>query len=168
MNTPPQGLTASYVGSAACKTYHPATYASWSKTRMANVVTDPAVHPEVILPDLTKPNPLVTFKKQDIHSSMAQSGNSDTSRRSATTTSPSARPRGCDGPSLVRLQRCRKELIGGHSSIPRETHSTPLARFVTAAIQSITKSRQKRSRSGKSAAKNVRDWEGSTSGGRHA
>ncbi len=33
---------------------------------MANVVTDPKVHPEVILPDLTKPNPLVTFKKDDI------------------------------------------------------------------------------------------------------
>jgi hypothetical protein len=94
---------------------------------MANVVTDPAVHPEVILPDLTKPNPLVTFKKQDIHSSMAQSGNSDTSRRSATITSPSARPRGRDGRSLARLQRCRKETTGGHSSIPREKHSAPLA-----------------------------------------
>jgi predicted CXXCH cytochrome family protein len=58
--------TASYVGSAACKTCHPATYERWSKTRMANVVTDPKVHPEVIIPDLTKPNPLVTFKKEDI------------------------------------------------------------------------------------------------------
>ena len=33
---------------------------------MANIVTDPKVHPEVILPDLTKPDPLVTFKKEDI------------------------------------------------------------------------------------------------------
>jgi hypothetical protein len=63
---PPSGLTAAYVGSAACKRCHPATYARWSKTRMANVVTDPKVHPEVIIPDLTKPNPLVTFKKDDI------------------------------------------------------------------------------------------------------
>jgi predicted CXXCH cytochrome family protein len=55
-----------YVGSTACKTCHPATYERWSKTRMANVVTDPKVHPEVILPDLSKPNPLVTFKKEDI------------------------------------------------------------------------------------------------------
>jgi predicted CXXCH cytochrome family protein len=62
----PQGLAASYVGSAACKTCHPATYARWSKTRMANVVVDPKLHPEAILPDLTKPNPLVTFKKDDI------------------------------------------------------------------------------------------------------
>lgn len=41
-------------------------YERWSKTRMANIVTDPKVHPEVILPDLTKPDPLVTFKKEDI------------------------------------------------------------------------------------------------------
>jgi predicted CXXCH cytochrome family protein len=63
---PPQLLAASYVGSAACNTCHPAMYARWSKTRMANVVTDPKVHPEVILPDLTKPDPLVHFKREDI------------------------------------------------------------------------------------------------------
>jgi predicted CXXCH cytochrome family protein len=33
---------------------------------MANVVTDPKIHPEVILPDMSKPDPLVTFKKEDI------------------------------------------------------------------------------------------------------
>ncbi len=33
---------------------------------MANVVLDPAVHPEAILPDLSKPDPLVTFTKEDI------------------------------------------------------------------------------------------------------
>ena len=59
-------VTAGYVGSAACQKCHAAIYARWSKTRMANVVTDPRVHPEVILPDLSKPNPLVTFKKEDI------------------------------------------------------------------------------------------------------
>jgi hypothetical protein len=64
--TPPAGLAASYVGSTVCKTCHPGTYARWSKTRMANVVVDPKVHPEAILPDLSKPNPLVTFKKEDI------------------------------------------------------------------------------------------------------
>jgi hypothetical protein len=66
VTTSPQAPTASYVGSAACKTCHPTTYGRWSKTRMANVVTDPKVHPEIILPDLTKPNPLVTFKVEDI------------------------------------------------------------------------------------------------------
>ncbi len=63
---PPQRVTATYVGSTACKTCHPALYERWSKTRMANVVTDPKVHPEVILPDLNKPDPLLTFKKEDI------------------------------------------------------------------------------------------------------
>jgi len=33
---------------------------------MANVVTDPHVRPDVIIPDLTKPDPLVTFKRDDI------------------------------------------------------------------------------------------------------
>jgi len=55
-----------YVGSAACKTCHSAVYARWQKTPMANVVRDPKEHPEAILPDLSKPNPLVKFKKEDI------------------------------------------------------------------------------------------------------
>ena len=57
---------ASYVGSATCQRCHAEIYARWSKTRMANVVTDPKQHPEVIIPDLTKADPLVTFKKDDI------------------------------------------------------------------------------------------------------
>ena len=55
-----------FVGSQTCKTCHAEVFNRWSKTRMANVVQDPKVHPEAILPDLSKPNPLVTFKKEDI------------------------------------------------------------------------------------------------------
>lgn len=55
-----------YVGSAACKTCHAEIYARWGKTRMANVVLDPKAHPEAILPDLTKPDPLLTFTRDDI------------------------------------------------------------------------------------------------------
>ena len=33
---------------------------------MANVVKDPKADPSVILPDLSKPDPLVTFTKDDI------------------------------------------------------------------------------------------------------
>ena len=55
-----------YVGSAACKTCHADLYSRWSKTRMANVVRDPKQHPEAIIPDLTKPDPLLTFTKGDI------------------------------------------------------------------------------------------------------
>ena len=63
---PPQPVNAQYVGSAVCKTCHPAIYERWSKTRMANVVRDPKVHPDAILPDLSKPDPLVKFTKDDI------------------------------------------------------------------------------------------------------
>ena len=55
-----------YTGSAACKLCHPVVYSRWQKTRMANVVRDPRDHPDAILPDLSKENPLVTFKPQDI------------------------------------------------------------------------------------------------------
>jgi len=62
----PVGAAPTYVGSAACKTCHAAVYARWQKTPMANVVRDPKEHPEAIIPDLTKPDPLVKFKKEDI------------------------------------------------------------------------------------------------------
>jgi len=59
--------TAQYVGSAACKTCHAATYERWSKTRMANVVRDPKEHPDAIIPDLSKADPaIVTFAKDAI------------------------------------------------------------------------------------------------------
>lgn len=57
---------ATYVGSTVCKTCHARLYESWKKTRMANVVRDPREHPDAILPDLSKPDPLLTFTKEDI------------------------------------------------------------------------------------------------------
>ena len=66
--TPVAAATASdpaYVGSAACQSCHAPIYARWSKTRMANVVVDPKVHPEAIIPDLSTPDPLVTFTTND-------------------------------------------------------------------------------------------------------
>src|ERR1700730_5543844 len=64
---PPAPSTApQYVGSAACNACHAPIYARWSKTRMANVVRDPKVHPDAIIPDLSRADPLVTFTKNDI------------------------------------------------------------------------------------------------------
>jgi predicted CXXCH cytochrome family protein len=62
----PAGAQTSYVGSETCKRCHAPTYERWSKTRMANVVTDPRQHPEVVLPDFSKPDPLLTFKLADV------------------------------------------------------------------------------------------------------
>ena len=58
--------SAQFVGSAACKSCHAAIFERWSKTRMANVVSDPREHPEAIIPDLSKPDPLLTFTIDDI------------------------------------------------------------------------------------------------------
>src|SRR5665213_3273461 len=55
-----------YVGSQACEKCHAATYASWKKTRMANVVRDPKEHPEAVLGDFSQPNALVTFSLKDV------------------------------------------------------------------------------------------------------
>jgi predicted CXXCH cytochrome family protein len=57
---------AGYAGSETCKTCHLAIYDRWKKTRMANVVVDPKVNPDVIIPDFTKADPLLTFGKSDI------------------------------------------------------------------------------------------------------
>src|ERR1700678_3156804 len=48
---------AQYVGSAACKGCHEATYARWSKSRIANVVRDPREHPDAIIAELSNPDP---------------------------------------------------------------------------------------------------------------
>ena len=58
--------SATYVGSAACKSCHENIYDRWSKSRMANVVRDPKEHPDAIIPDFTKPDPLVKFSTTDI------------------------------------------------------------------------------------------------------
>jgi predicted CXXCH cytochrome family protein len=64
--TSPAARGAAYVGSTACSRCHGAVYARWQNTRMANVVRDPRAHPDAIAPDLAKPDPLVTFTKDDI------------------------------------------------------------------------------------------------------
>jgi predicted CXXCH cytochrome family protein len=58
--------TATYVGSAACARCHAPIYERWKKTRMANVVLDPREHPDAIIPDFAKPDPLLTFGKAEI------------------------------------------------------------------------------------------------------
>jgi mono/diheme cytochrome c family protein len=66
---PPQNAPvagAHYVGSDTCKKCHEVLYERWSRSRMANVVRDPRVHPDAIIPDLSKPDPLVTFGRDDI------------------------------------------------------------------------------------------------------
>jgi len=55
-----------YTGSAACKTCHPALYERWRKTRMANVVRDPREHPDAIIPDFSKADPPLSFRREDV------------------------------------------------------------------------------------------------------
>lgn len=47
---------AHYTGSASCRKCHEQIYDRWKKTPMANVVRDPRMHPEAIIPDLATNN----------------------------------------------------------------------------------------------------------------
>jgi predicted CXXCH cytochrome family protein len=60
------GGSAHYVGSQACQSCHQDQFNRWSKTKMANIVRDPKVHPEAVLADFSKPNPVVTFGVKDV------------------------------------------------------------------------------------------------------
>jgi predicted CXXCH cytochrome family protein len=62
----PRAYVAVYVGSGACKDCHSEIYERWTQTRMANVVRDPREHPDAIIPDLRKPDPLVKFSRDDV------------------------------------------------------------------------------------------------------
>ena len=58
--------SAQYTGSLACKSCHEAVYERWSKSRMANVVRDPKEHPDAVVPDFSKPDPLLKFSLSDV------------------------------------------------------------------------------------------------------
>ena len=63
---PRQEATSAFVGSKACRDCHQAVYDRWQTTLMANVVQDPKQHPKAIVADFATPNPLVTFKPEDV------------------------------------------------------------------------------------------------------
>jgi predicted CXXCH cytochrome family protein len=54
-----------FTGSTSCQPCHAEIYARWKKTPMANVVRDPKVAPEAILPDLST-NTIAPFAAGDI------------------------------------------------------------------------------------------------------
>ncbi len=63
---PPALARATYVGSPSCKGCHGELFERWRRTPMANVVRDPREHPDAVIPDLSKPDPLVDFTIEDV------------------------------------------------------------------------------------------------------
>jgi hypothetical protein len=63
---PPPNAEKHFVGSEKCASCHQDVYNRWKDTLMAKVIQDPAKHPEAIVADFSTPNPLVTFRKEDI------------------------------------------------------------------------------------------------------
>lgn len=58
--------SAHFVGSESCKPCHAKAYNGWKETRMANVIRDPKVHPEAVLGDFTRTEPLRNFTIDDV------------------------------------------------------------------------------------------------------
>jgi hypothetical protein len=56
----------SHTGNPLAATPDNIAYQRWKKTPMANVVRDPREHPDAIIPDMSKPDPLVKFTKDDV------------------------------------------------------------------------------------------------------
>ncbi|HEX4284959.1 MAG TPA: cytochrome c3 family protein [Terracidiphilus sp.] len=55
-----------YVGSEACRTCHQQAYSGWKKSRMANILLDPKIHPEAVVGDFTHADPVRTFALDDV------------------------------------------------------------------------------------------------------
>ncbi len=60
------GPKAYFVGSEACKNCHALQFEGWKQTRMANVVRDPKLHPEIVLGNFSHPDPVRTFSLDDV------------------------------------------------------------------------------------------------------
>src|SRR5580693_462665 len=52
---------AHFVGSESCKPCHEALYNGWKQTRMANILLDPKEHPQAVLGDFVREDPIRTF-----------------------------------------------------------------------------------------------------------
>ncbi|GAC1655587.1 MAG: hypothetical protein NVS9B15_16460 [Acidobacteriaceae bacterium] len=57
---------AKFVGSESCKGCHTAAYDGWKKTRMANVLRDPKVHPDAVLGDFAHADPVRSFELSEV------------------------------------------------------------------------------------------------------
>ena len=55
-----------FTGSDSCKSCHLQQYNGWKKTRMANVIQDPKLHPEAVLGDFTHSDPVRTFSLDQV------------------------------------------------------------------------------------------------------
>ena len=119
------GQAGRYAGSEACKTCHPAVYSRWTKTRMANVVRDPKTHPDAIIPDLSKPDPLVKFTRDDIAFVYGSKWKQRYFTKKGDDYFPLPRAMGRHPSYVAALSRRRPGPIGGCPSIPQSNMRAP-------------------------------------------
>jgi len=127
-------LANGYVGSATCASCHARIFARWKNTRMANVVQDPKVHPDAVVADFSKPNPLVTFKKDEIAFTYGSKWNNDISPNGETTTM-SFRRSGTSAIVSGELTARKPGRIGGSPCVQRTRCSVLQGRSATDVIR---------------------------------
>ena len=137
---------ATYVGSAACKKCHEEVYARWSKSRMANVVRDPREHPDAIIPDFSKPDPLRHLHQGRHRVRLRQPLEAALFQEDRRRLFPVARAVGRHAQEMAALFRRQRTATGGLRFIrPATISSGRPGRYATAAIPSITTSQPRTS-----------------------
>lgn len=130
-----------YVGSEACRTCHQKAYNGWKKSRMANILLDPKVHPEAVIGDFSHPDPVRTFTLDDVAFTYAAASSSAISPSAATITTHS--PRSGTLPTNVGYPiTSKREPIGGRRSTVRRTSIAPPAPPAMDATRSTTTSKR--------------------------
>ncbi len=122
---------------------------------MANVVRDPKIHPDAIIPDLSKPDPLVTFTKRRHRLHLRQQVEAALLHQGGRRLLSARRAVGRHPQAVVALLRRRwHRLVGAELSRPTTRSARP-ARSATAVTRWTTTCRPSRSPNGTSAARNV-------------
>ena len=114
-----------YVGSKACQRCHAPIYERWSKTRMANVVRDPREHPEAIIPDFSKPDPLVTFTHDRRRARVRQQVEAALLHEGRRRLLPARRAVGRHAQAVASVPRASRTPTGGCRSIRPTTAKRP-------------------------------------------
>ena len=103
---------------------------------MANVVRDPKEHPDAIIPDLSKPDPLLTFTDNDIAFVYGSKWKQRYFKKVGDDYYPLAARSGTSTHKIWRPYFVGpKDRLVGAATIPPTTCSAPPARSATAAIR---------------------------------
>ncbi len=152
-----QTADAHYVGSATCGTCHTEIFQRWKQTLMANVVRDPKERPDAIIPDLSKPDPLVTFTKGRHRLRLRQQMEAALFQENRRRLFPSSSAMGRHQQGLAKILRRAQYRLVGRTLSARQYAAADRRGSATGVTPSTMTSRPKPKRSGMSDASAATD-----------